>query len=249
MRILASVLIVAVTAASAFPRAWQNPQNPGPDEETVVVGTTEVLMDAVVKDKKGAVVKDLKASDFEVMEDGVRQEIRSFRLVTRDRGAEDRERAAAVGSVSAEAAPAQPTVTRRPAPPASARPLGAVALVFDRLSPEARVRARDAALSYVGAETRPDDFVGVFGIDLSLRAVQPFTSDAQLVRQAIERYASGGAATHGQTAEQLGSTAQQLASNPNQTGRAARGWRAWGRRRAATRATWARPRPTSSSPR
>lgn len=219
MRILASVLIVAVTAASAFPRAWQNPRDAAQDEETVVVGTTEVLMDAVVKDKKGAVVKDLQASDFEVLEDGVKQEIRSFRLVTRDRRAEERERVAAAGSGGGiSTTPAQPTITRRPAPPASARPLGAVALVFDRLSPEARVRARDAALSYVGAETRPDDFVGVFGIDLSLHALQPFTSDAQLIRQAIERFASGGSATHGQTAEQLGSTAQQLASNPNQTG-------------------------------
>lgn len=210
MRILASVLILAVAAASAFPRAWQEP---GQDEETVVVGTTEVLMDAVVKDKKGAVVKDLRASDFEVMEDGVKQEIRSFRLVTRDRRAEDRERGAAGG---VETAPAQPTPARRPAT-ASARPLGAVALVFDRLSPEARVRARDAALSYVGTETRPDDFVGVFSIDLALRALQPFTSDGQLVRQAIERFAAGGSSTHGQTAGQLGSTSEQQAQNPNQT--------------------------------
>src|SRR5215204_5396808 len=113
MRIIASVLIVAVAAASAFPRAWQNPpQAPGQDEETVVVGTTEVLMDAVVKDKKGAVVKDLQASDFEVMEDGVRQEIRSFRLVTRDRRAEEREKAAAGSGGGISTAPAQPTVTR-----------------------------------------------------------------------------------------------------------------------------------------
>src|ERR671913_426691 len=111
MRILASVLIVAVTAASAFPRAWQDPaREPGQDEETVVVGTTEVLMDAVVKDKKGAVVRDLQASDFEVMEDGVRQEIRSFRLVTRARGAGGSERAAAGGGVGGAAAPAQPAV-------------------------------------------------------------------------------------------------------------------------------------------
>jgi VWFA-related protein len=215
MRLLASVLILAVTAASAFPRAWQDPRDGAQDEETVVVGTTEVLMDAVVKDKKGAVVKDLQASDFEVFEDGVKQEIRSFRLVTRDRRAEEREKEKAAAGV--ETAPAQPLVTRRPTPPAPARPLGAVALVFDRLSPEARVRARDAALSYVGTETRPDDFVGVFSIDLSLRALQPFTSDGQLVRQAIERFASGGSATHGQTAGQLGSTSQQQSANPNQT--------------------------------
>jgi VWFA-related protein len=205
---------VAVAVTSAFPRAWQEPQHPGQDEETVVVGTTEVLMDAVVKDKKGALVKDLQASDFEVYEDGVKQEIRSFRLVTRDRRAEEREKAAApVG----EATPAQPAVTRRPPPPASARPLGAVALVFDRLSPEARIRARDAALSYVGAETRPDDFVGVFSIDLALRSLQPFTNDGRLVRQAIERFASGGSATHGQTAEQMGSVNQQLLANSGQS--------------------------------
>jgi len=215
MRILAPVLIVAVAVTSAFPRAWQEPrQDPGQDEETVVVGTTEVLMDAVVKDKKGALVKDLQASDFEVYEDGVKQEIRSFRLVARDRRAEEREKPAAPGG---EATPAQPAVTRRPPPPASARPLGAVALVFDRLSPEARIRARDAALSYVGAETRPDDFVGVFSIDLALHSLQSFTSDGRLVRQAIERFAASGSATHGQTAEQMGSVNQQLVANAGQT--------------------------------
>src|SRR3712207_6661914 len=128
MRILASVLVVAVAAASAFPRAWQGP---GQDEEPVVVGSTEVLMDAVVKDKKGALVKDLQASDFEVFEDGVRQEVRSFRLVTRGRRADESDKVRAPGG---GAAPAQPSVTRRP--PSGAQ-LGAVALVFDRLSPEA----------------------------------------------------------------------------------------------------------------
>lgn len=207
MRILACVLIAVVAAGPAFPHAWQDPAQ---DDEPVVVGSTEVLMDAVVKDKKGAVVKDLQPSDFEVYEDGVRQEIRSFRLVARERRAGVREQAGG-------AAPSpEPTPARRPTT-AAPRPLGAVALVFDRLSPEARARARDAALSYVGTETRPDDFVGVFSIDLALRAVQPFTSDGRLVREAIERFAAAGSATHGQTAEQVGSTNQQLASNPNQT--------------------------------
>lgn len=200
MRILACVLIVAVTAASAFPRAGQDPAQ---DDEPVVVGTTEVLMDAVVKDKKGSVVRDLRPSDFEVYEDGVRQEIRSFRLVARERRVEEREKAGGEAAPAARPAPARrPTATM-------ARPLGAVALVFDRLSPEARVRARDAALSYVGTETRPDDFVGVFGIDLSLRALQAFTSDGQLVRQAIERFASAGSSTHEQTAGRAADLSQQ----------------------------------------
>lgn len=210
MRILAAVLMLTVTVTSAFPRAWQDPAQ---DDEPVVVGTSEVLMDAVVKDKKGALVKDLQASDFEVFEDGVKQEVRSFRLVTRERRAADRpaDKATDTG-VAAPSPTPSPRARKAPVMP----PLGAVALVFDRLSPEARVRARDAALSYVGTETRPDDFVGVFSIDLMLRALQRFTNDGQLVRQAIERFASAGSSTHGQTAEQLGGAAEQSA-NPNQT--------------------------------
>jgi hypothetical protein len=49
--------------------------------DSVVVNTDEVLFDVVVRDKRGRVVNDLTASDFEVYEDGVRQEIDSFRLV------------------------------------------------------------------------------------------------------------------------------------------------------------------------
>ena len=217
MRVLACVLIVAVTAASAFPRAWQDPAQ---DEETVVVGTSEVLMDAVVKDKKGVLVKDLRASDFEVYEDGVRQEIRSFRLVTRapgaGGGAEPKAAGKAEGGAAATTAPAaNPPAARRPS---GVSEVSAVALVFDRLSTDARVRARDAALAYVGNVTRPDDFVGVFSIDLSLHAVQPFTEDAGLVRQAIERVAAGNFTTLGAGAEPAADAANRQQARPNTDG-------------------------------
>src|SRR6266436_7262453 len=53
-------------------------------EEKIVAGTTEVVFDAVVKDKKGRPVKDLRSEDFEITEDGVPQEVKSFRLVAGD---------------------------------------------------------------------------------------------------------------------------------------------------------------------
>src|SRR5829696_2657653 len=80
----ASILILAVTTASTFQCLAQDPRDQEQEYERVVVGTSEVVMDAVVKDKKGHVIKDLKPSDFEVFEDGVRQEVKSFRLVTRE---------------------------------------------------------------------------------------------------------------------------------------------------------------------
>src|SRR5712691_3584498 len=50
---------------------------------TFGVGTAAVTLDIVVRDKKGRAVRDLKASDFEVFEDGVKQSIESFRVFGR----------------------------------------------------------------------------------------------------------------------------------------------------------------------
>src|SRR5882762_6669971 len=52
------------------------------DLEKVVIKTGEVPFDVVVRDKKGRPVKDLQASDFDIYEDGVKQELNSFRLIT-----------------------------------------------------------------------------------------------------------------------------------------------------------------------
>src|SRR5678816_339184 len=68
-------------------------------DHTVRIGTSEVALDVVVRDKKGRPVKDLTVDDFEVLEDGTRQKIESFRLVSRDvptrPGATDKPAAAA----------------------------------------------------------------------------------------------------------------------------------------------------------
>src|SRR5919106_6629663 len=55
------------------------------DQSDVVrVRSNLVQLDVVVKDKKGRPVKDLKATDFEVFEDGVSQKVQSFRFVSRE---------------------------------------------------------------------------------------------------------------------------------------------------------------------
>ncbi|MFH4289358.1 hypothetical protein WAJ05_21145, partial [Acinetobacter baumannii] len=52
------------------PLLAQDPQ----DEERIVASTAEVVLDVVVKDRKGHPVKNLAPSDFEIYEDGVQQE-------------------------------------------------------------------------------------------------------------------------------------------------------------------------------
>ena len=56
-----------------------NPQQAG--DEQVTISASEVQVDLVVKDKKFRLVRDLEPGDIEVYEDGVRQELKSLRLV------------------------------------------------------------------------------------------------------------------------------------------------------------------------
>jgi len=153
-------------------------------EEKIVAGTTEVVFDAVVKDKKGRPVKDLKSEDFQITEDGVAQEVRSFRLVagdTPESAAKDNPARTAAGG---------PKATARVLEAFNAGRIGTVALVFDRLSVDSRTRARDAAIAYLGNGLGQSDFVGVFGIDLKLSVFQTFTNDEKLIRPAIDRAGS-----------------------------------------------------------
>jgi len=191
--LLAFVLLIVAPLSSLS----QSPSKPAQQEvEKVVVGTAEVLLDAVVKDKKGRPVKDLTASDFEVFEDGVRQQIRSFRLVT-------------LGSQTISATSDDGNNTSAKTSPARTSPLtpenrlSAVALVFDRLSPDARARARTAALDYLNQELAADEFVGVFAINLSLKVIQTYTNNALLVKRAIENAESKSSSTFDSTTAQV----------------------------------------------
>lgn len=221
-KIIASLLSVAILIAPFSSNSIAQVATPTPpqdqQDERVVVTSNEVILDAVIKDKKGRPVTDLADSDFEIYEDGVRQQIKSMRLVKRETGA----------SAAAQAEPGVTTTqTRRPtvAPDNSVAGVTATALVFDRLTPEARALARDAALSYVGELPRSESFIGVFSIDLALRVVQPYTTDARLVLQAVNNSGSKSSSSYNSTTAQVESlsTQQQTLGNTAAAAEAAAG--------------------------
>ena len=51
-------------------------------QEVIRAVTQEVLLDVVVRDHKGRLIRDLRPEEIEVYDDGVRQKLTSFRLVT-----------------------------------------------------------------------------------------------------------------------------------------------------------------------
>jgi VWFA-related protein len=205
------ILVFCLTFISLNKAICQTPADKDQDIEKVVVGTNEVVLDAVVKDKKGRAIKDLTAADFEISEDGVPQEVRSFRLVTREQATAggpnaDSRPISLKPSADAKNSPAESTKAPKSSGPQtplnSPTHFGALALVFDRLSPNARSIARQASLSYVDG-MRQDDFVGVFGIDLSLRVLQRFTNDENKIKAAVERGLSHSSSSYASATDQI----------------------------------------------
>lgn len=182
-------VVLACVVGTAVPdgtRAQRPAEQQTP--ESVIVSTDEVLLDVVVRDKKGRVVKDLAASDFEVYEDGVRQEVRSFRLAAPAAAAAGAAGGAATtGRADRQSRADGAAAAQGPPERAGAPGVSAVAFVFDRLSPDGRARATRAALSYLGESANGGELFGVFLTDFSALVLQPFTNDRELVKSGIEK--------------------------------------------------------------
>jgi len=89
-------------------------------------------------------------------------------------------------------------------------PEEALALVFDRLSPEPRALAHKAALGYVGPGVKTDKLMAVYGIDLGLVPYQWFTRDARSVRKAVEEFANRSTSQFGSTSQQRQDAREQI---------------------------------------
>jgi VWFA-related protein len=177
-----AVALLALATATGRP-ADAAPAAQATEPPVFQVQTASVLLDLVVRDKKGKLVRDLTAADFEVYEDDVRQTVESFRVV--NKGAADE----ADAPPAASAPPGAPAPA--PPPPAAAEPpaeraQSVVAFVFDRMSADARRMAHKTALTFTERASSHNDRVGVFSIDLALRTLQPFTTDMDAVRVGLQ---------------------------------------------------------------
>ena len=106
--------VCPVGAAPGSPQEPPAQQTPK-ELPTFGVGSFSVPLDIIVRDKKGHAVRDLKASDFEVFEDGVKQKIDSFEVY--GRAPADAVSLEAKGTPSAPAAAPAAASAPAPAPP------------------------------------------------------------------------------------------------------------------------------------
>ncbi|HWQ32436.1 MAG TPA: VWA domain-containing protein [Blastocatellia bacterium] len=134
-------------------------------QQTVGMKTAEVLLDVLVHDKKGRIVRDLRPEEIEVFEDGVKQPVSSFRFID----AESKKPVEETGRGN------------------SLQQLNLVTLVFDHQDAQRFQTARQAAITFLDTAIRPDTLVRVFVIGRRLYLIEQFTSDRSRIAKAIER--------------------------------------------------------------
>ncbi len=164
-RVMGSVAAFVMVSAGLAVCA-QQPEIPPASRATVKAAAEEVLLDVVVRDKKGHRVDDLKPEDFQIFDNGEPKKITSFRLV---RGGE----AIGAGGTRTELDPL--------------RQIRLVTMIFQVSDNNARRLAHDAALDLLKGELPQNVYMAIMAIDFKLQVLQAFTNDTALVRQAIDR--------------------------------------------------------------
>lgn len=133
-------------------------QEPKPEENGTVIKTETrvVLVDAVVTDKKGGYVRDLKQKDFKVYEDGKEQQVKSFAF---------------------EADPNSPLSTQ---------PRYLILMFDNSTVAFADQKyARDAAAKFIDANAAPNRMMAVVNYGGSMQMVQNFTANVDRLKAAV----------------------------------------------------------------
>lgn len=191
MRNAAKLLIVGVLTAAAVvaPAAQQQPATegvvtPGQAPATFRAAVNLVMTDAIVRDGRGQFVADLKPSDFEVFEDGVKQELASMELIHGGR---------AFNLQSPPPPPVQEGIIIPQARPASDA-AGRIFLFFvDDLHLTFRdtARTRDLFKKFVKTLVHDGDMFGIVSTGPSSLSIQ-MTYDKKTLEEAISRITGDG---------------------------------------------------------
>jgi VWFA-related protein len=194
----------AAQAAAGAQSQSTEAQQVGQGSFTLSVNADIVLTNVIVRDKKtGAVVKGLKASDFNVVEDKKPQHLISFDYQNVDEAAVLAEKTTAGGKASV----ADLLEHNFAASPKALKDHRLIVIFFDlsSMQDEDIDRAVDAADNYVNKQMAPADLVALVSMSTGLTMDQDFTSDKAALLRGLARY--NGTDETGFTNGTTGSTA------------------------------------------
>jgi VWFA-related protein len=175
-KIILAPLFIFVLAITAFS---QKPTPTPADDDVVKISTTLIQVDVTVTDSNGKIVKDLKADDFEIYENGEKQKITNFSFVSSIREKEEIvKKPDEKIAVPVPAAELKTEQVRR-----------TFALVVDDLSLsfQSAYYVRRALKKFVDEQMQDGDLVAIIRTGAGIGALQQFTSDKRQLYAAIEK--------------------------------------------------------------
>lgn len=178
-----AIVSLCLMASVAGQRPEPQSQQGKPDDTDVVrISTNLVQIDAVVTDKNGWQVTDLKAGDFEVLQDGRLQKVTNLSYIYTQSNSSG-------GLMARASSPSLPT--NAPAPPVALRPdqvRRTIALVVDDLglSFESTAFVRKTLTKFINEQMQPGDLVAIIRTSAGAGALQQFTSDKRQLAAAID---------------------------------------------------------------
>ena len=184
-----AIAIVAATLLAVNVSA-QAPQQPQQPQYRVHVTSELVLVNVVVRDKKGNLVRDLKKDDFTLLEDGKRQSISSFDFENVDELKTAGAAEVAVSGTAPDGALLRPA-ERTAALNARDRRLMLLFFDFSGMDPEQIDRSVDAAKKFVQTRMQAADLIALVSLATNMRVDLDFTDDKTKVLSALTSYTSG----------------------------------------------------------
>jgi VWFA-related protein len=159
--------------------------------------TELVLVNVVVRDKAGNVVRGLTADDFSIAEDGRPQTITSFDFEELDKPTAVADAGRSEAILTPEMVRTKADTATAAAPPIDMHGRRLMVFFFDlsSMQPEEIERAVKTAHAYVDQRLAPADLVAVASFSTSLHVDQDFTADREILDAALDRF--GGQAGQG----------------------------------------------------
>ena len=194
--VLTAVLLLLNVSLPAFaqnaPQSPQPPQAQQPQQPQYRVRVTSelVLVNVVVRDKKGNLVRDLKKDDFTLLEDGKRQAISTFDFENVDELATAGAAEATVSGTAPDGGLLRPT-DNSAALNARDRRLMLLFFDFSGMQPEEIERSVEAAKKFVQTRMQPADLIALVSLATNMRIDLDFTDDKTKVLGALTSYTSG----------------------------------------------------------
>src|SRR5215471_11142801 len=189
MKVKFAAIFLMVNVAASLGQQPARQTNPPDEDDVVRITTNLVQVDAVVADKAGKRVTDLKPDEIQIFEDGRQQKITHFSYIA-----------------GASAATPGHAITDKnsPAPPVALKPdqvRRTIAIVVDDLglSFESTQLVRRALKKFVDDQMQLGDLAAIIRTSGGIGALQQFTSDKRQLSAAIDhvKWYAGGRAVGG----------------------------------------------------